>query len=391
MPISLIKQFLKLESSSGILLLIVTVLAIVATNSPLAGYYNDFLSVHFSISLGTVGLDKPLLLWINDGLMATFFLLVGLELKREMLQGQLRGISNVILPAVAAIGGIVVPALIYLVFTHQNPIEAKAWAIPTATDIAFALGVLSLFGSRVPLTLKLFLTALAIIDDVGAISIIAIFHSNNLSVLSLSLAAVIIVSMILLNKFRVRSIVPYALLGLILWVCVLKSGVHATLAGVVVGFIIPLNREEGEHESPLEYLEEKMHPWVAYLVMPLFAFANAGVSFSGINIKVLFSPVVLGIVAGLFIGKQLGIFLFSWVLVKLKLAKLPEGCDWLQLYAVSLICGIGFTMSLFIGSLAFSDLMHYQIQVRLGVIIGSLISGVSGGLLLVYALKNKRA
>lgn len=390
MPISLIRQFLKLESSSGIVLLLVTVLAIICTNSPLASYYNDFISVHFSIKLGEFGLDKPFLLWINDGLMAIFFLLVGLELKREMRQGQLKGLERMALPVVAAVGGIVVPAVIYLAFTHKNPVEASAWAIPTATDIAFALGILSLFGSRVPLSLKLFLTALAIIDDIGAISIIAIFHSGNLSVTSLGLAAVIILTMILLNRFGVRSLVAYIILGLILWLCVLKSGVHATLAGVVLGFMIPLDRKQGEHESPLEYLEEKLHPWVAFLVMPLFAFANAGVSFSGITMAVLLSPVVLGISAGLFIGKQLGIFVFSWALIRLRLARLPEDCSWLHLYSVSLICGIGFTMSLFIGSLAFSDLMQYHLQVRLGVMIGSLISGLLGAFLLACALKKNR-
>jgi Na+:H+ antiporter, NhaA family len=394
MPVNLLRQFLKLESSSGIVLLIVTALALVCSNSLLSSWYDDFLNINMVIGVGSFEISKPLLLWINDGLMAIFFLLVGLELKREMLIGRLRGLSKLSLPVFAAVGGIVAPALIYIFFNHANKTEMNGWAIPTATDIAFALAVLSIFGRRVPVALKLFLMALAIIDDIGAIVIIGFFHSHSLSVLSLVMAGIVIVALYVLNRKGVRRLTPFVLLGILLWICVVKSGIHATLAGVFLAFAIPL-RENKKHkgeeeEAPLENLEEALHPWVAFLVMPVFAFANAGIPLKGIGWDTFTNPVLIGIVAGLFIGKQVGVFFMTWLIIKLRLAHMPEGCGWLDIYAVSLICGIGFTMSLFIGSLAFQDILHYKIQVRLGVIVGSLISGISGALLLAYSLKRKK-
>jgi len=394
MPVNLLRQFLRLESASGIILLAATLLALFCSNSFLSHWYDDFLEIKMVVGIGGFELAKPILLWVNDGLMAIFFLLVGLELKREMLVGRLSSPSKLCLPVFAAIGGIVAPALIYILFNHSDPLERNGWAIPTATDIAFALAVLSLFGRRVPVALKLFLMALAIIDDVGAISIIALFHSKGLSFTSLIVAGFVIVALYVLNRLGVRRLAPFVLLGIVLWVCVLKSGIHATLAGVVLAFAIPLSKNKNQkcHEevSPLERLEESLHPWVAFLVMPVFAFANAGIPLSGISWDTLTNPVLIGTVAGLFIGKQLGVFFMTWLIIKLRLAAMPEDCGWLDIYAVSLICGIGFTMSLFIGSLAFQDILYYKVQVRLGVILGSLISGVLGGFLLAYSLKRKR-
>jgi NhaA family Na+:H+ antiporter len=385
----MIRRFLQLESASGIILLLAAILAIVCSNSSLSPLYDDFLRVHFSLKLGPFALDKPLLLWINDGLMAIFFLLVGLELKREILDGQLRGLSRIALPFFAALGGIIVPALMYLWFNPYPTEGYIGWAIPTATDIAFALGVLSLFGQRISISLKLFLMALAIIDDIGAILIIAIFHTANLSYLSLALAGLMVLILCLLNITGVRSLTAYLFVGAILWLCVLKSGVHATLAGVILGFAIPLKTSHEQRQSPLCWLEDKLHPWVAYCVMPVFAFANAGLSLSGITWKTFLSPVPLGIAMGLFVGKQVGIFLFTWAVVALGWAKRPNYSTWLELYGVSLLCGIGFTMSLFIGGLAFRDLIAHHASVRLGVLAGSLVSGISGYLLLAYAIRRR--
>jgi NhaA family Na+:H+ antiporter len=335
-----------------------------------------------SLLVNGEGLDKPLLLWINDGLMAIFFLLVGLEIKREVLSGELSGWNKAALPVLAAVGGMMLPAAVYLAFNWQD--APHGWAIPAATDIAFALGVLSLLGTRAPAALKVFLLALAIIDDLGAIVIIAFFYSGNLSLLSLLLAGGATIGLLLLNRFRVRNLTAYLLVGLFLWICVLKSGVHATLAGVVAAAFIPADRRSGEADAPLGILEDRLHPWVAYGIMPLFAFANAGVSLAGVTLEALLEPLPLGIALGLFVGKQAGVFLFSFAAVRLKLASLPQGVSWRQLYGVALLTGIGFTMSLFIGTLAFSD-PAAGVPVRLGVLLGTLVSALTGYLWLRWA------
>jgi NhaA family Na+:H+ antiporter len=378
-----IKRFLALEAASGLLLMLAAALALLIANSPLAGTYDALLSTRVSLLVNGEGLDKPLLLWINDGLMAIFFLLVGLEIKREVLSGELSGWNKAALPVLAALGGMVLPAAVYLAFNWQD--APHGWAIPAATDIAFALGVLSLLGRRVPAALKVFLLALAIIDDLGAIVIIAFFYSGNLSLLSLLLAAGALVGLLLLNRFGVRSLTAYLLVALFLWICVLKSGVHATLAGVVAAAFIPADRRAGEAASPLDSLEHRLHPWVAFGIMPLFAFANAGVSLAGVTLAALLQPLPLGIALGLFIGKQAGVFLFSFGAVRLRLASLPEGVSWRQLYGVALLTGIGFTMSLFIGTLAFDD-PAAGVPVRLGVLMGTLLSAVAGYLWLRWAV-----
>ena len=377
-----IRRFLALEAASGLLLMLAAALALLIANSPLAQTYDALLSTRVSLLVNGEGLDKPLLLWINDGLMAIFFLLVGLEIKREVLTGELSSLDKATLPLIAALGGMVVPAGVYLAFNAGS--APDGWAIPAATDIAFALGVLSLLGSRVPVALKVFLLALAIIDDLGAILVIAFFYSGNLSILSLLLAAGATLGLLLLNRFGVRNLTAYLLLGLFLWICVLKSGVHATLAGVVAAAFIPAGRREGEADTPLETLEHRLHPWVAYGIMPLFAFANAGVSLAGVTFAALTQPLPLGIALGLFVGKQLGVFLFSFAAVRLRLARLPEEVSWRQLYGVALLTGIGFTMSLFIGTLAF-EAPAAGVLVRLGVLLGSLVSAVAGYLWLRLA------
>jgi NhaA family Na+:H+ antiporter len=378
-----IKRFLALEAASGLLLMLAAALALLIANSPLAETYDALLSTRVSLLVNGEGLDKPLLLWINDGLMAIFFLLVGLEIKREVLSGELSGWSKATLPLLAALGGMMLPAAVYLAFNWQE--APHGWAIPAATDIAFALGVLSLLGTRVPAALKVFLLALAIIDDLGAIVIIAFFYSSDLSLLSLLLAAGAIVGLLLLNRFGVRNLTAYLLVALFLWVCVLESGVHATLAGVVAAAFIPANRRAGETDSPLDALEHRLHPWVAFGIMPLFAFANAGVSLAGVTLDALLQPLPLGIALGLFIGKQTGVFLFCFAAVRLRLASLPEGVSWRQLYGVALLTGIGFTMSLFIGTLAFAD-PAAGVPVRLGVLMGTLLSALAGYLWLRWAV-----
>ncbi|HKY95932.1 MAG TPA: Na+/H+ antiporter NhaA [Kiloniellales bacterium] len=370
-----IGRFLNLEAASGLLLMAAAALALAIANSPLAGTYDALLSTRVSLLVDGEGLDKPLLLWINDGLMAIFFLLVGLEIKREVMSGELSSWSKASLPLLAALGGMAAPAGIYLALNWQE--APRGWAIPAATDIAFALGVLSLLGQRAPVALKVFLLALAIIDDLGAIVIIAFFYSSNLSLTSLSLAAGSAVGLLLLNRFGTRNLTAYLLIALFLWICVLESGVHATLAGVVAAAFIPSDRRRGEEESPLAVLEHRLHPWVAYGIMPLFAFANAGVSLAGVNLAALFEPLPLGIALGLFLGKQLGVFLFSLAAVRLRLAQLPEGVTWSQLYGVALLTGIGFTMSLFIGTLAFDD-PAAGVAVRIGTLLGSLVSALAG-------------
>jgi len=385
-----IAEFLKLESAGGLLLVAAAALALICSNSPLRQAYDDLLKIPVEIRFGSFALAKPLLLWINDGLMAVFFLLVGLEVKREVIEGELSTPAQIVLPVVAGLGGMVVPALIYFIFNRGNGAALSGWAIPTATDIAFALGVLSLLGKRVPVSLKIFLTAVAIADDLGAIVIIALFYTAELSIAMLFWAAVATAVLISLNLQKITRIAPYVIVGVILWVFVLKSGVHATLAGVAIAFAVPLKTTDAQGAAPLHQLEHGLHPWVAFGVLPVFAFANAGVSFAGVTLTALAEPLPLGIAVGLFAGKLVGVFGASAILIRLGLAVLPEGAGWLQLIGVAALCGVGFTMSLFIGSLAF-DGPDYFTPLRLGVIAGSALSGVTGYLLLRFASGHPRA
>jgi len=359
---NIIEEFMRKESSSGILLIFATILALLLSNSFLAPIYESFLHIPVGIRLGSLQLDKSLYHWVNDGLMAIFFLLIGMEVKRELLEGHLSSISQVALPGIAAVGGMVIPAAIYLTLNKDNPIAINGWAVPTATDIAFALGVLSLLGKRIPASLKIFLMTLAIIDDLGAIVIIAIFYTTKLSLISLTVAGIALAILILLNKFGVTRKAAYFIVGIVLWLSVLKSGVHATLAGVALGFTIPLvgKDEKSQPISPLQELEHSLHPWVAFFILPLFAFVNAGVNVTQISFAQIAGSVPLGIMLGLFVGKQLGVFGFSWLAIKFKLARLPEGSNWIKLYGISVLTGIGFTMSLFILSLAFEDDRLFQ-------------------------------
>lgn len=380
-PVNMIKNFFKLESSAGILLGATAVLAIILKNSSFENTYAHFLRTDVVIQIGEFIINKPLLLWINDGLMAVFFLLVGLEIKREFIEGELSKKSQATLPFLAAAGGLFFPAILYLKFTSHNEIFAHGWAIPAATDIAFAIGIVTLLGNRVPQALKICLVAIAIIDDLAAIIIIALFYTNNLSVISLTIGLIGIFVLFVLNKRKVTKISPYIVTGIFMWACVLKSGVHATLAGVLLAFFIPLKIKNKLGGSPAKTLEHGLHPWVAYAILPLFAFANAGVSLKGLGFEHLFHPITLGIAVGLFFGKQIGVSLATYLSILLKLCKLPEGVNWKQYYAMSLITGVGFTMSLFIGTLAFNDI-ELQRYVRLGVLIGSIFSGSFGYLML---------
>lgn len=383
--------FIHHEAAAGILLLAAAILALALQNLGGAWLYNGLLDTRVTIAVGALKLDKPLLLWINDGLMAVFFFLVGLEIKRELLVGELSTARQAALPAIAALGGMAVPALVYAAINAGSPETRVGWAIPAATDIAFALGVLALLGPRVPVALKVFLLALAIIDDLGAIVIIAIFFTTDLSLTALSLAAAGLVALLALNRIGVGRIAAYVLVGLFIWVCVLKSGVHATLAGVATALAVPLRDAEGADigDGPLARLEESLHPWVTYLILPVFAFANAGVSLAGISLAQLLGPVPLGIAAGLFIGKPIGILGATWLAIRLGLADSPPG-SWLELLGVAYLGGIGFTMSLFIGMLAFPD-PAYAADIRIGVLGGSLLSAVAGYLVLSNALSQKRA
>jgi NhaA family Na+:H+ antiporter len=392
-PLTAIREFLKLESSSGILLVLAGTLAMVAANSMLAGWYEALLSTPFKIQLGAFKLDKPLVIWVNDLLMAIFFLLVGLEIKREVVMGELSDPAKVALPAIAALGGMVVPAGIYAWINWGDPVGVRGWAIPSATDIAFALGVLSLFGERVPLGLKIFLMTLAVLDDLGAIVIIALFYTSDLSVEALMFAGFATAGLLALNRFGVMRIAPYILVGLVLWVCVLKSGVHATLAGVATALLIPARNPAHPSHPPLTRLEHALHPWVAFGILPVFAFANAGVSLEGLSIKDLLQPIPLGIMLGLVVGKQLGVFSFAWLAVKLGLARLPSGVDFKQVYAVAIICGIGFTLSLFIGMLAFENTSAGEVisTDKLGVLAGSFISATIGYVVLHLVLPRGRS
>lgn len=382
-----IKKFLHLESASGIILILAALLALLLANSPLAHYYQAFLDIDVQIRVGALDLHKPLFLWINDGLMAIFFLLIGLEVKREMIDGALSSREQAIFPAIAALGGMLAPALIYLLFNHGNPETHSGWAIPAATDIAFALGVMALLGKRVPTSLKVFLLALAIIDDLGVILIIALFYTSQLNLSALAIAAVAVGVLVWMNRRGVDRLSWYLLVGTLLWVAVLKSGVHATLAGVIVGFLIP-NRGR-RYVSPLKHLEHRLHPWSSYMILPLFAFANAGISLTGVSLASLATPVPLGIMLGLFVGKPLGISLISWLAIKTGLARLPKGIGMRHILAVSVLCGIGFTMSIFISSLAFhGSAADYSTLSRLGILCGSTMAAVLGYILLRLSLSS---
>ncbi|CDY78025.1 Na+/H+ antiporter NhaA type [Caballeronia glathei] len=385
-----ISDFLKLESAGGLLLMAAAILALICSNAPLRYAYDDMLKMPVELRFGSFEIAKPLLLWINDGLMAIFFLLVGLEVKREVMEGELSTPAQVVLPVAAGLGGMVVPALIYVLVNRGNGMVLNGWAIPTATDIAFALGILSLLGKRVPVSLKIFLTAVAIADDLGAIVIIALFYTAELSLPMLLMAAIAIAVLTALNWRKITRIAPYIVVGVILWIFVLKSGVHATLAGVAVAFAVPLKTTEVHGHAPLHRLEHGLHPWVAFGVLPIFAFANAGVSFAGITPSALAEPLPLGIAAGLFVGKLIGVCGACAALVPLGLARLPEGANWRQMVGVAALCGVGFTMSLFIGSLAFEGPEFYT-PLRLGVIAGSTISGITGYLFFRFAGDHSRA
>ncbi|QTH64685.1 Na+/H+ antiporter NhaA [Psychrosphaera ytuae] len=376
----------------GFLLVTAALLAMLIANSFLKDGYNGFLNLPVVVQIGAFSIEKPLLLWINDGLMAIFFFLVGLEVKREILAGHLSSIDKIALPAIGALAGIAIPALFYLGFNQGDPVAMSGWAVPSATDIAFALGVFALFASRVPVSLKLFLLAVAIFDDIGAILIIALFYSQDLSVLSLIVAGMGLTILFVLNRLKVPYQAAYILVGIIVWAAVLKSGVHATLAGFALAMFIPLEVKTEDGNPMLSNMEHGVEPWVAYLILPLFAFANAGVDLSNVGLSALFDPVTLGIIAGLFVGKQLGIFGCCWLAIKAGWAKLPEGANWAQFYGVCALCGIGFTMSLFIGSLAFETAEpSYFAKVKLGVLVASLLSAVVGALLIHSSSKARRS
>jgi len=387
-----LEEFIKKESSSGVLLIIVTILALMLKNSMFSEYYSAFLRTPVEVRFADLHIAKPLLLWINDGLMAIFFLLIGLEVKREFLEGQLSTPSQLALPGIAAIGGMVVPACVYILINNGDASAMRGWAIPTATDIAFALGILALLGKRVPLSLKVFLMALAIIDDLGAIIIIALFYTVELSTLSIFIAATALAVLVSLNILGVTKKAAYIIVGVILWVSVLKSGVHATLAGVALAFTIPLKSKtrDGETFSISKEMEHDLHYWVAFFILPLFAFVNAGVDLRNVSLEQMTTGVPLGIMAGLFLGKQIGVFCFTWAAIKLGLAKLPENSSWLQLYGLSILTGIGFTMSLFVDSLAFTDDNLYQQADKLAVLVASFCAGVLGYTVLRLAKYNNK-
>ncbi|MFT5398797.1 MAG: NhaA family Na+:H+ antiporter [Planctomycetota bacterium] len=387
LPFAGFREFFKLEAAAGIVLFAAAVAAMLLKNSPISSWYVDFLTLPIQVRAGDLDINKPLVLWVNDGLMAVFFLLVTLEIKREILVGHLSKPADLLLPGGAAIGGMLVPALIYAGFNAGNPVDLHGWAIPTATDIAFSLGVLALFGSRVPMQLKIFLMTLAVLDDLGAIVIIAVFYSDNLSITSLSIALVVAAGLFVLNRCGVMRRGPYFWLGLILWVSVLKSGVHATLAGVILGFAIPMGDPNDNHKSPLKSLIHEFHPWVAFAILPLFAFMNAGVALEDFNPAKMLNAVPLGIALGLFIGKPLGVMTCTWLMVRFGIVRLSESINMKQLLGVAFLCGIGFTMSLFLGSLAFQEGgVGYSRADRLGIIVGSLASGIVGYLILHYTL-----
>lgn len=381
-----IDKFFRHEASGGILLMLSAVAALIVANSALSVFYEDFLGAYFAVTLDGVGLKKPLILWINDGLMAIFFFLIGLELKREMMEGKLKNPADVVLPGMAAVGGMVMPALIFVALNWGLP-SVTGWAIPAATDIAFALGILALMGSRAPASLKVFLLTLAILDDLGAIIIIALFYTAELKIDYLYLALIPLGGLIWLNLKGAHRMAPMILLGVVMWFFVLKSGVHATLAGVITAFCIPMKDKWGK--SPLHSLEHALTPYVLYLIIPVFAFANAGVVLQGMTIADLFAPLPLGIALGLILGKQAGVFGVTFLMVKAGMARMPHGANWLHIYGVACLAGIGFTMSLFIGSLSFSDAAMMN-QVRMGVLSGSAISAILGAAAL-WVASNKEA
>lgn len=379
----MIRDFFKMESAGGILLVIAAAIAMTIANTSLNDAYQGFLHTYvFGMSVSH---------WINDGLMAVFFLLIGLEVKRELLEGALKSKETAIFPAIAAVGGMLAPALVYILFNYNDAQAIQGWAIPAATDIAFALGIMALLGKRVPVSLKVFLLALAIIDDLGVVVIIALFYTGDLSTSALAVGFAMTAALFILNSKKVTKLTPYMIVGAILWFAVLKSGVHATLAGVVIGFAIPLQGKKGEH-SPLKHMEHALHPYVAFGILPLFAFANAGISLEGVSLAGLTSMLPLGIALGLLIGKPLGIFSFSWLAVKSGIAKLPEGISFVHIFAVSVLCGIGFTMSIFISSLAFGTVnVEFDTYARLGILMGSTTAAILGYFLLHVSLPKKAA
>lgn len=386
---SFISSFLRLESAGGILLMAAAVLAMVCANTGLAAYYQLLLDVPVELRVGGLEIAKPLLLWINDGLMAVFFFLIGLELKRELVEGELSDPRNVILPGIGAVGGMLVPALIYAYFNYDDPVALQGWAIPAATDIAFALGILALLGPRVPISLKIFLTSLAIFDDIGAIMIIAFFYTANISAAALSVVGLCVPVLWLLNRRNVVAKSPYFLIGLIAWVAMLKSGVHATLAGILLAVFIPMRDRSNPEVSPLKALEQDLHATVAFFVLPLFAFANAGIDLRGITLEQATHGVSVGIALGLFLGNQFGIFGFCWLAIKARLASLPEDMSFSDMYGASVLCGVGFTMSLFIGSLAFEETgVNLLFDERLGIMVGSILSGLVGYAVLRLSLSR---
>ena len=386
----IMRRFFQLESAGGILLIMAAVLAIILANSPWHEYYELLLSTPIEIRIGVLEIAKPMLLWINDGLMALFFFLVGLELKRELVEGDLADKKNILLPGIGAVGGMLIPALFYVYFNYDDTVALQGWAIPAATDIAFALGVLMLLGNRVPATVKIFLVSLAIFDDIGAILIIALFYTSNISLSALIFVTGCIFILFLLNKNNVVRKSPYILLGIVMWVAMLKSGVHATLAGIILALLIPMRSKADPSISPVKSLEHDLHTTVGFIVVPIFAFANAGLNLSEIGFETLYHDVSLGIATGLFFGKQIGVFGFCWLAIHFGITAMPRGMNWLTLYGTAILCGIGFTMSLFIGSLAFEETgVNLLFDERLGIIIGSIASGSLGYVVLRKSLAKQ--
>ena len=388
----LVRDFIKKESSAGVILVFVTILAIIIKNSPLSELYSSILHLSVEFQFGDLlHIKEPFIVWINDGLMTTFFLLIGLEIKREVLTGHLSSWSRIALPGFAALGGMLFPALFFILFNYGDEFAMRGWAVPVATDIAFALGVLSLLGKRVPISLKIFLMALAIIDDIGAILIIAIFYTHEISLFAISLMGIFFLILVVMNKLNVTKITAYILIGLLLWISVLESGIHATLAGIILAITIPMNvkKENDKRTSPAKILQKNLHFWVAFLVLPIFAFVNAGIDLMGFSLDYLEHPVSLGVITGLLFGKQIGVMLFAYIAIYFKWATLPRCTTWLQLYGVALLTGIGFTMSFFINTLAYNDSEIFAYTDRLAILIGSLFSGVLGYLILRKAKRKK--
>ncbi len=386
-------RFLHKEPAGGILLGLAAALALIIANSPLEVFYNKLIDLPLLIQIGNFSIGKPLLLWVNDGLMAVFFFLIGLELKREFLEGTLSDKRLIVLPALGALGGILLPALIYAALNYDNPDALSGWAVPAATDIAFSLGVLALLRKHLPLSLKILLTSIAIFDDLGAIIIIAIFYTSQLSMLALGIAAICCTILFIFNSRNATHRSFYILIGIIMWAALLKSGVHATLSGIVLAMFIPMTDpgHPDEDHSPLKTLEHDLHDTVSFFILPIFAFCNAGVNLAGAGLETLLHPITLGVTLGLFIGKQIGVFALCWLGIKSGLAKMPQGASWIHIYGISVLCGIGFTMSLFISSLAFENVgAQHFFDARVGTIVGSLLSGLWGYAVLRYSIRNKK-